>query len=176
MKYTKRSTREILEMNRERPVPGHMEGIVVWLHNIRSMHNVGSVFRTCDAFGVGRLLLSGYTPYPPRPEISKTALGADETVPWQHVDSVEECIPLVKGDGYRLIGIEQAHQGKLLTDFKLMAPTKTCLVFGNEVTGLDDAILAGLDDCVEIPQFGQKHSLNVSVAAGVVLYHMLLMG
>lgn len=172
--YQKRTTREILAENQQRTPPVQLRQAAVWLHNIRSMYNVGAAFRNCDAFGCGHLYLSGYTPVPPRPEISKTALGADETVPWSYIADPVGFLHDVRAAGVQLLGIEQTHNSEMLTTFRPEAGQRTIFFFGNEVTGLDEQILPLLDRCLEIPQFGQKHSLNVSVTIGTVLYHLLL--
>jgi tRNA G18 (ribose-2'-O)-methylase SpoU len=176
--FEKKTTREILQLNQQRQPPEHMRELRIWLHNIRSLHNVGAAFRCCDAIGAGGLLLSGYTPCPPRPEISKTALGADQSVEWQYVEDPLSCMRERKAAGARLYGIEQTHDSQPLA--KLTPDVRTdgsalpvILFFGNEVSGLDDAFLPEMHACFEIPQFGQKHSLNISVTVGIVLYHML---
>ncbi|MCC5933262.1 MAG: TrmH family RNA methyltransferase [Candidatus Cyclonatronum sp.] len=173
-RYKKRTTREILAENLGRTPPAQLRNAAVWLHNIRSMYNVGAAFRSCDAFGCGHLYLSGYTPVPPRPEISKTALGADETVSWSFIKEPLDFLTTAKQAGSHLVGIEQTKDSGMLTDFRAAPGQKVIFFFGNEVTGLDDALLPLMDQCLEIPQFGHKHSLNVSVTIGTVLYHMLL--
>lgn len=136
------------------------------------MHNVGSAFRSADAFGICKIWLSGYTPLPPRPEITKTAIGAEEHVSWKAIEDIHAAAGELTSEGYQLIGLEQTHNSTLLNDFKPNSD-KICLVLGNEVTGIDDEILNYLDAAVEIPQYGMKHSLNVSVACGVALYAFL---
>ena len=153
-----------------REVPFGFNKTIIWLHNIRSLHNVGSVFRSADSFGIDQLILSGYTPRPPRAEISKTALGADEFVNWVGFDDVESVLNYLKQSDYRLVGFEQTTDSIDIYDFKL-DHRPVCLIFGNEITGIDNKILPQLDDTVEIPQYGRKHSLNVSVATGVALFH-----
>lgn len=130
---------------------------------------MGAAFRSADAFGIKELWLSGYTPAPPRPEITKTAIGAEEHVSWNSFPNEKEPIRWLKENGYTLCGLEQTDSSVMLNDLKPPSK-KICLVLGNEVTGIDDTILPLLDIAVEIPQFGSKHSLNVSVAAGVALY------
>lgn len=142
------------------------------MHNIRSLHNVGSAFRSCDAFGVNELWLSGYTPVPPRPEITKTAIGAEEHVNWKQVQNPADAITNLKQAGYSVIGLEQTDGSILLNEF-VPESDKICLVVGNEVTGIDDELLPHIDLFVEIPQFGMKHSLNVSVASGIALYSFM---
>lgn len=169
----KLTTKEILKENLSRSAPERLTNVKVMLHNIRSMHNVGSTFRSGDAFGISELILTGYTPTPPRAEINKTAIGAEEFVQWSHYEDGAEAIKSLKKDGYYLVGLEQTTSSTPLPDFEAAAHEKICLVFGNEITGIDDDILPLIDEFVVIPQFGQKHSLNVSVAAGVVLYGLL---
>ncbi len=164
----KLSTREIYQRNQERQSP-LKQHFILWLHNIRSLHNVGAAFRSADAFGIKELWLSGYTPVPPRPEITKTAIGAEEHVSWRSFKDEKEPIQWLKENGYTLCGLEQTRSSILLNEFKAKSD-KTCLVLGNEVTGIEETILPMLDFAIEIPQFGSKHSLNVSVAAGVALY------
>ena len=168
----KRSTRQILEANlaRKSPLNDHF---ILWLHNVRSLHNVGAAFRNADAFGIKEIYLSGYTPTPPRPEITKTAIGAEEHVNWNYTKDLNDELQSLKYDGYSIIGLEQTDNSKLLSEYT-PASDKICLVLGNEVTGIDSDIIPMLDDAVEIPQFGMKHSLNVSVACGVALYSFLI--
>ena len=168
----KRTTRKILEINLSRNSPLQTHGFILWLHNVRSLHNVGAAFRNADAFGVSEIYLSGYTPTPPRPEITKTAIGAEEHVAWSQIADPIKTIRHLKNDGYKILGLEQTNQSFLLSDYT-PEEKKLCLILGNEVTGIDDELIPHLDDAVEIPQFGTKHSLNVSVASGVALYGFL---
>lgn len=170
----KLSTKEILQQNLKRTTPGHLNKLKILLHNVRSMHNVGAAFRSADAFGIDEILISGYTPTPPRPEIAKTAIGAQEHVDWQHTEDPQEQITELKEMGYRLVALEQMTDSILLPDYTLPKEQDICLVFGNEVTGVDEDILSYIDDFVEIPQYGHKHSLNVSVTVGVALYGFLV--
>jgi 23S rRNA (guanosine2251-2'-O)-methyltransferase len=169
----KKTTREIYASHSGRTPPQLMKDMVVWLHNVRSLHNVGSAFRTADAFGIKALFLSGYTPCPPRTEISKTALGAEETVIWRHAADPMEHIAWCTEHGYVLAGMEQTHQSRLLTAFSPAPKTRICLLFGNEVTGIDDGLLAECQELLEIPQYGTKHSFNISVSLGITCYHFL---
>jgi tRNA G18 (ribose-2'-O)-methylase SpoU len=164
----KLTTKEILQQNLERKSPLR-ENFILWLHDIRSLHNVGAAFRSADAFGIKELWLSGFTPSPPRPEITKTAIGAEENVTWKQIDSPAKAAESLKSDGYQIVGLEQTTTSTLLHKYKLPSE-KICLVLGNEVTGISDVLIPHLDASVEIPQFGMKHSLNVSVAGGVALY------
>lgn len=166
----KRSTKEIFELNKSRTKQGHFHETVVILDNIRSMHNVGSFFRTMDAFGLRKLFLCGLTPTPPRPEISKSALGADEFVHWEYHLETISIIKQLKLLNYSIIGIEQTTQSVQLHHFKLESLHKIALIFGNEVSGIDQNCLDLCDLCIEIPQFGNKHSFNVSVSFGIVTY------
>ena len=164
----KLTTKQILQNNLERNSPLR-KNFILWMHNIRSLHNVGSAFRSCDAFGVKELWLSGYTPVPPRPEITKTAIGAEEHVKWKNIQKPEEAAKYLKENGYTIVGLEQTEKSTLLNKFSPESDN-ICLVVGNEVTGIDDELLPHIDTAVEIPQFGMKHSLNVSVASGIALY------
>lgn len=169
----KLTTKEILEENLSRAAPEKLKSVIVLVHNIRSMHNVGAIFRSADAFGISEVMLSGYTPTPPRPEINKTAIGAEEFVSWKYVEEGAEAVQNLKENGYYLVGLEQTTHSTPLPDFEAQAHKKMCIVVGSEVSGIDDELLPLLDECVAIPQFGHKHSLNVSVAAGVILYALL---
>jgi len=146
--------------------------VIAVLDNIRSMHNVGSVFRTADAFLVEAVCLCGYTPQPPHRDIHKTALGATETVDWLYYASAIEAVNDLKAQGYKVFGIEQAQNSISLEKFYIQADEKIAVVFGNEVEGVQNDVLALCDGCIEIPQFGMKHSLNISVAAGIVLWEL----
>jgi len=164
----KKSTRQILESNRKRNSPLRSE-FILCAHNIRSMYNVGSLFRSADAFDIHELWLSGFTPSPPRPEITKTALGAEETVEWRQIDDLNQSIRILKNNGYTICGLEQTFGSISINSYKPQS-SKICLILGNEVTGIDDEVLSLIDQFLEIPQFGEKHSLNVSVAAGIGIY------
>jgi tRNA G18 (ribose-2'-O)-methylase SpoU len=142
--------------------------IVLVLENVRSMHNVGSVFRTCDALGLEALYLIGYTPTPPHRDIQKTALGATETVRWQHFESIEPALETLRQEGYQILAAEQAHGATWLHQFEPTTGERLAIVFGNEVTGVSDAVLTVADQCLEIPQVGSKHSFNISVSAGII--------
>ena len=147
--------------------------VIVVLDNVRSMHNVGSVFRTADGFLLEAIYLCGYTPKPPHRDIQKTALGATETVHWQAFETTAEAVQLLKKNGYQLLAVEQAKQSMMLHQINYSANEKLAIIFGNEVEGVQQDIIDQCDACIEIPQFGMKHSLNVSVAAGIVLYKII---
>ena len=144
--------------------------LVVVLDNVRSMHNVGAVFRTADAFLVEKIILCGITPQPPQREIHKAALGATESVDWQYYESVTAVVLDLKTLKYEVLGIEQTSDSELITDFDIDSSKKYALVLGNEVDGISDDILPHCDGFLEIPQLGTKHSLNVSVCGGIVMW------
>jgi len=144
--------------------------VVVVLDNIRSMNNIGSAFRTSDAFFVEKIILTGISAQPPHREINKTALGATESVPWLYDDDVSHAVINLQEEGYTILAIEQAKESTMLHNFNPSSEAKYALVFGNEVKGVSDEIMQLVDGCLEIPQLGTKHSLNVSVSIGVVLW------
>jgi tRNA G18 (ribose-2'-O)-methylase SpoU len=147
--------------------------IYVVLDNIRSAQNVGSFFRTCDSLGVDKILLCGITSIPPNKEILKTALGATETVNWEYFESTSVCVNVLKEKDFKIICVEQTDQGSMLNEFEFNLDENICLVFGNEIEGVNVKIIEMSDDCIEIPQLGTKHSLNVSVAGGIVIWDLL---
>lgn len=144
--------------------------VTVVLDNVRSMNNVGSFFRTCDAFGIEKLMLCGITGTPPDREIHKTALGAEDTVAWQYYGDAEEAVWELHEAGYTVIAIEQVEGAHPLDTFVPAPGARYALVFGNEVDGVQQKVADRCDEAIEIPQVGAKHSLNVSVSAGVVLW------
>ena len=146
--------------------------LIVVLDNVRSLHNVGSVFRTSDAFLLEAVYLCGITATPPHPEIHKTALGAEDTVAWSYFENTSEAVELLKSTGYAVWAVEQAHGSSSLRDFKWDQTRKLAVIFGNEVKGVEQKVIDLCEGCIEIPQFGTKHSLNVSVAAGIVIYEV----
>ena len=146
--------------------------IVVVLDNVRSAHNVGAIFRTSDAFLLEKVCLCGITPTPPHKEIRKTALGASESLDWNHFENTHDCIDSLKKEGYHIISIEQAEGAVMLNDFQPETEIKYAVVFGNEVKGVNQAVVNNSDAVIEIPQFGTKHSLNISVSAGVVIWDL----
>jgi 23S rRNA (guanosine2251-2'-O)-methyltransferase len=144
--------------------------VVVVLDNVRSMHNVGSVFRTGDGFSIEKLYLCGITAQPPHREIEKTALGATQSVDWVHFPDTLQAISSLKEEGYKIIAIEQASGSVMLNTYKPEADQKYALIFGNEVNGVSDEAMKAIDECIEIPQFGTKHSFNIVISAGIVLW------
>ena len=164
---------KITEMNRltaeefkdEKKTP-----LVVVLDNVRSLHNVGSVFRTADAFLVEAVYLCGITSTPPHAEIHKTALGAENTVEWKHYEDTHQAVDELKSQGYTVFAIEQAEGSTKLPDLKLDRDQKYAVILGNEVKGVQQTVVDACDGCIEIPQFGTKHSLNVSVTSGIIIW------
>ena len=146
--------------------------VVVVLDDVRSMNNVGSVFRTADSFLVTEIYLCGYTPAPPHRDIQKTALGATETVAWTHCSTTQQAVDQLKQQGYRIYSVEQVHGSIMLNEFRVDADVRYALIFGNEVNGVSNDIIAQSDGVIEIPQLGSKHSLNISVSAGIVLWEI----
>lgn len=158
----------VAEFRRSEKLP-----VVVILDNIRSMHNVGSVFRTADAFLLKGIYLCGYTPRPPHRDIHKTALGATDTVDWTYFATTLEAVESLKQEGYKIYAIEQAEGSMLLNSTDLPVRENLAVVFGNEVDGVSSEVIKQCDGCIEIPQWGMKHSLNISVAAGIVLWELV---
>ena len=144
--------------------------LVLVLDNVRSMNNVGSAFRTADAFALEKVHLCGITATPPHREIRKTALGAEQAVAWEHSNDTAELCAKLKETGYRVLAVEQAEGSTMLHKFTPEPGQKYALVFGNEVFGVDDKVMETVDGCLEIPQYGTKHSLNISVSIGVVVW------
>jgi tRNA G18 (ribose-2'-O)-methylase SpoU len=147
--------------------------IIVVLENIRSAYNVGSVFRTADAFLIEAIYICGYSARPPHKEIKKTALGAEETVDWKHFKTAKEAVEELKNKKYKVFAVEQAEKSYKLQDINFKNDEKIAVVFGNEVTGVEQSTIDICDGCIEIPQFGMKHSLNIATAAGVVLWELV---
>ncbi|TDE47118.1 TrmH family RNA methyltransferase [Flavobacterium rhamnosiphilum] len=146
--------------------------LILVLDDIRSLHNIGSVFRTADAFLIEKIYLCGITAIPPNKEIHKTALGATETVAWEHNENVLDVIEKLKKENTTTLAIEQVESAVFLQDFKIEKGRKYALVFGNEVHGVSQEAVALCDGCIEIPQLGTKHSLNISVSAGIVVWDL----
>jgi len=147
--------------------------IVVVLENVRSAYNVGSVFRTSDAFLLESIYICGYTAYPPHKEIKKTALGAEETVEWKYFKKTSEAIEELRRENYRIYSIEQAMNSHPLQQTQFEKDEKLAMIFGNEVTGVEQSTIQLTDGCIEIPQLGMKHSLNIATAVGVVLWEFI---
>ena len=144
--------------------------VVIVLDNIRSLNNVGSIFRTCDAFKIQSIYLCGITGKPPHKEIHKTALGATDSVPWQYFEDTGEALGELKTNNYKILGVEQVEGSSSLCSYALDKQTKYAIVFGHEVKGVQQSVVDLCDECIEIPQYGTKHSLNISISAGIVIW------
>lgn len=144
--------------------------LVIVLDNVRSMHNVGAVFRTADGFAVEKMVLCGITGQPPHREIEKTALGATESIDWVHESDVMRAVEALKAEGFKICAVEQANHSVPLDQFQPDSNEKYALIFGNEVHGVTDSVMKIIDHCLEIPQFGTKHSFNISVTAGILMW------
>lgn len=155
------------EFKRSEKIP-----VIAVLENIRSAYNVGSVLRTADAFLLQAIYTTGYTAHPPHKQITKTALGAEETVETKHFTNAEEAICFLKNEGYKVYAVEQAEDSFKLNAFATEDDEKIAVIFGNEVSGVEQSTILLCDGCIEIPQLGMKHSLNISVAAGIVLWKL----
>ena len=163
----------VLEMNRltvEEFKAARKLPLVVVLDNVRSLHNVGSVFRSCDAFRIEAVYLCGITATPPSAEIHKTALGAEDSVSWKYYESTLDAVEELKQQGYFVYSIEQVERSENMAKISLDASKRYAVVLGNEVKGVEQAVVNASDSCLEIPQLGTKHSLNVSVTAGIVVW------
>jgi 23S rRNA (guanosine2251-2'-O)-methyltransferase len=165
LKITEMNRLTVEEFKEEKKTP-----LVVVLDNVRSLHNVGSVFRTADAFLVEAVYLCGITCTPPHAEIHKTALGAENTVTWKHYQDTHQAVADLKAQGYTVFAIEQAAGSTLLPDLQLDKSKKYAVILGNEVKGVQQTVVDACDGCIEIPQFGTKHSLNVSVTGGIIIW------
>jgi 23S rRNA (guanosine2251-2'-O)-methyltransferase len=144
--------------------------VAVVLDSVRSMHNIGSIFRTSDGFAVEQICLCGITAQPPHREIEKTALGATQSINWTYHADATEAVKQLRAEGYQIIAIEQAENSVMLNTFTPDKNAKYALIFGNEVNGVSDEVMQMIDTCIEIPQFGTKHSFNIVVSAGIVLW------
>lgn len=170
--YRKLTTEELERISLHDYESSQKLPIVLVLDNVRSANNVGSMFRTSDAFLIECIYLCGITATPPNKDIQKTALGAQLSVPWKYAESTVELIIQLQKDGYTIISIEQVEGSTLLQDFTCKPDTKYAIIFGNEVSGVSDEVVSHSDECIEIPQFGTKHSFNVSVTCGIVLWEL----
>ena len=146
--------------------------LIIVLDNIRSLNNIGSVFRTADAFLIEKIYLCGITAKPPHKDIHKTALGSTESVAWEYIENIEHLVSKFKTENTKLISIEQAEKASMLNDFSVEKNQKYAVVFGNEVKGVQQKVVSASDYVVEIPQFGTKHSLNIAVSAGIVIWDL----
>ncbi len=172
MNYEKKTMEDLGRMDAPSFKAAEKMPIVLVLDNLRSAHNIGSIFRTADAFRIEAIYLTGISAVPPQKEIMKTALGATESIHWEYFANTELAIDSLLKQGYRIVSIEQSNNSVMLQNF--MPEKKTAFIFGNEVSGVSDSILALSNACVEIPQFGTKHSFNVSITAGIILWDSFL--
>lgn len=161
---------ELNRINAEQFKEAKKLSLIVVLDEIRSLHNIGSVFRTSDAFRVESIYLCGITAIPPHPELHKTALGAEYTMDWKYFKNTLDAVNKLKSEGYVVYSIEQAEGSTLLTDLQLDPAKKYAIIMGNEVKGVQQEVINNSDGCIEIPQYGTKHSLNVSVTTGIVIW------
>ncbi|MCQ2332101.1 MAG: RNA methyltransferase [Paludibacteraceae bacterium] len=170
----KLETEEIIRISTEEFKKASKTPLVVVLDHIRSLNNVGSIFRTCDAYRTKRMVLCGITATPPNAEIHKSALGAEFSVDWVHYEDTLEAINDLKREGYTIIAIEQATDSTMLDDFVPAKDARYAIIMGNEVNGVQQEAIDMADLCIELPQYGTKHSLNVAVTAGIVIYNLTM--
>ncbi|MCH8318932.1 MAG: RNA methyltransferase [Bacteroidetes bacterium] len=166
----KLKTHELKRLSVEQYKDTKKNPVVIVLDNVRSLNNVGTAFRSSDAFLAEKIYLCGITGKPPHREINKTALGAAESVEWEYVKNTIDIIKKLKKEGYTIIALEQTDESRSLQDFQPQRNKKYCFVFGNEVFGISDEVVNNIDLCLEIPQFGTKHSINIAVSIGIVLW------
>lgn len=171
--YPKKSMDELHRLSPEALAGQERNPVWIVLDQVRSMHNVGSVFRTSDAFHISGIVLCGLTPRPPHRDIHKTALGATDTVPWEYEASVASVLQRFKMKGYKIFAVEQTHNSSALQHVSCSARDRVVLIFGNEVNGVSEEALALCDGSIEIPQWGSKHSFNISVSVGIVLWELI---
>lgn len=168
----KRSITELDRLTPEEYREATKTPLVVVLDNVRSMHNIGSVFRTCDAFRAEAVYLCGISSTPPHPEIHKSALGAEDTVSWKYFADTLEAVVQLRAEGYRVYAVELAEGSISLPDLNISGDEKVAVVLGHEVKGVQQAVIDGCHACIEIPQLGTKHSLNVSVTGGIIIWEI----
>ncbi len=170
MAVIKYKTEEIERLSSEEFKGVEKIPLVVVLDNVRSLHNVGSTFRTADAYRVEKIILCGITACPPNAEIHKSALGAEFSVDWEYHEDTLAAVEQLTGEGYKILSIEQAHGSVMINDFVIERGMRYALILGNEVKGVQQSVIDRSDVCLELPQYGTKHSLNVSVTAGIVIW------
>lgn len=174
MKYRKLKNSELDRINPDEYKASEKTPLIIILDNIRSLNNIGSVFRTADAFLVKKIYLCGITAQPPHKDIQKTALGATESVDWEYVENVMDVVAKLQSEGIFVASIEQAELAVNLNDFSVQKELTYAVVFGNEVKGVQQKVVSASDAVIEIPQFGTKHSLNISVSVGVVVWDLFV--
>lgn len=172
MSHRKTLTSEMQRLTVDQYREAQKVPLTVVLDNVRSQHNIGAVFRTADAFRLEQVILCGICCCPPNQEIHKTALGAEDSVSWQYFKDTTDAVRLLRQQGYVVLAIEQAADSTMLHDLRIEPDKRYAVVLGHEVWGVSQQVIDIADDCVEIPQFGTKHSLNVSVTAGIVIYEI----
>ncbi|HTO17033.1 MAG TPA: RNA methyltransferase [Edaphocola sp.] len=172
-KFKKKTMPELQRLSNEEAQHQFRFPLIIVLDNVRSMNNVGSVFRTADSFGLQEIIICGFTPQPPHREIHKTALGATDTVKWTYYENVTEALEKLKQEEYKILAAEQTHNSVSLETIQYESIEKKAVIFGNEVVGVSDEALTYCDEVIEIPQFGAKHSLNISVSVGIVCWELI---
>ncbi len=173
MKFKKKNIYELNRLDPDGFRSKTKHPIILVLDNVRSAYNVGSAFRTADSFALESIHLCGITAQPPHKEIMKTAIGAEDTVDWKYFKDTADSIEELKSKDYEIIAVEQSSDSILLKNYQVAPRTKIALVFGNEVNGIDQNVLSLCDECIEIEQYGTKHSLNISVSLGIVAFALL---
>jgi len=172
LKMRKLKNNELGRLNVEQFKKEDKIPLIVILDNIRSLNNIGSVFRTSDAFLIEKIFLCGITAKPPNKEIHKTALGATDSVDWEYEENTIDLVKKLQKENIKIAAIEQTENSTMLQDFKIVSNQKYAIIFGNEVKGVQQEVVSASDFCIEIPQFGTKHSLNISVSCGIVLWDL----
>lgn len=173
LKHKKIANEELNRVGLEEYKASEKLPLVLVLDNIRSLNNIGSVFRTADAFAIHKIYLCGITAQPPHREINKTALGATESVSWEYFEKTEIAVEQLKQEGYKIASVEQANNSTALNEFEISKNDKIALVFGHEVNGVSQEVINSSNEVIEIPQWGTKHSLNISVSVGVVAWDIV---
>ncbi|MDY0089690.1 MAG: RNA methyltransferase [Flavobacteriaceae bacterium] len=170
----KLANEELGRKNTDEFIKAEKTPLIIVLDNIRSLHNIGSVFRTADAFLIEKIYLCGITAIPPNKEIQKTALGATDTVVWEYAKDVQDVANALRTENVKLLAIEQVENSVMLNDFMPKKNQRYAIIFGNEIKGVSQELVSKCDSAIEIPQFGTKHSLNISVSAGIVIWDLFL--
>ncbi len=173
MKMRKLKVTEMGRMSVEEYHAAEKTPLVVVLDHVRSLYNVGSIFRTADAFRLAGVCLCGITAVPPHPEIHKTALGAEDSVDWKYFKDTLDAVKWLKDSGYEVLAVEQCEGSTILNDFNVEPGKRYAIILGNEVKGVQQSVVDECEGCLEIPQYGTKHSMNVSVTAGIVIWELV---
>lgn len=174
MKYRKLKNKELDRISTDEYKASEKTPLIIILDNIRSLNNIGSVFRTADAFLAKKIYLCGITAKPPHKDIQKTALGATESVDWEYAENTLDVVSKLQKEGVFVVSVEQAEKSVMLDDFSVEKDKTYAIVFGNEVKGVQQNVVSGSDSVIEIPQFGTKHSLNIAVSVGVVVWDLFV--